>query len=230
MKKLIAIIAILALATSAFATESDPSETVGFVKYGCVITGGTDLNLVAYPMDAGFTNASDLGNDIGVCDVISKWDAAGQGWISTSYVPPMGWMGDFALDSGYPYMINVTAAVDVYIAGDLPTPPTFNLVITGGTDLNLIMLPLNQSSLSMASALGNDIGVCDVISKWDAAGQGWISASYVPPMGWMGDFAIGIGDPLMVNVTANTTWPTVPKGMLIINKNVNSKISKNLLK
>ena len=32
MKKLIAIIAILAFATTVFATESDPSETVGFVK------------------------------------------------------------------------------------------------------------------------------------------------------------------------------------------------------
>ncbi len=32
MKKLIVIITILALATTAFATESDPSETVGFVK------------------------------------------------------------------------------------------------------------------------------------------------------------------------------------------------------
>ncbi len=41
MKKLIAIIAIMTLATAAFAIESDPSETVGFVKYECVTTAGT---------------------------------------------------------------------------------------------------------------------------------------------------------------------------------------------
>ena len=108
-KRIIAIMVILAFATYAFATESDPSETVGFVKYECVITGETDLNLIAYPMDAGFTNASDLGNDIGVCDAVGKWDASGQGWIQASYVPPMGWMGDFAIDIGKPLMVNVTA-------------------------------------------------------------------------------------------------------------------------
>ncbi|TSA27756.1 hypothetical protein D4R71_01660 [bacterium] len=210
MKKLIAIIAILALATSAFATESDPSETVGFVKYVCVTTAGTDLNAVALPMDAGYTNASNLGDDIGVCDVVNKWDAATQGWVSATKLP-MGWTGDYAVENGYPYQINITSGVDVYIAGDLPTPPIFYLVTTSTTDLNFIMVPLTRSDLTMAGALGDDIGVCDVVNKWDSATQGWISATKLP-MGWTGDYAIDIGNPLMVNVTANTTWPP-PKGV-----------------
>ncbi len=57
MKKLIAIIAILTLATTAFAIESEPSETVGFVKYECVTTAGTNLNAVANAMDAGYAMA-----------------------------------------------------------------------------------------------------------------------------------------------------------------------------
>lgn len=210
MKKIIAIIAILALATTAFATESDPSETVGFVKYECVTTAGTDFNFVALPMDAGYAMASDLGDAIGSCDAVAEWDPTTQGWgQQANYVIPIGWLGDFAIQSGHAYMINVTANVDVYIAGDLPADPTFNLVTTTGTDFNFIMVPLSMSSLTTAGALGDDIGVCDAVADWDPTTQGWgQQANYVVPIGWLGDFAIDIGMPLMVNVTANTTWPT----------------------
>jgi hypothetical protein len=109
-------------------------------------------------------------------------------------------------------MINVTGNVDVYIAGDLPADPSFSLITTAGTDFNFIMVPLSMSSLTMAGALGDDIGVCDAVAAWDASIQGWgQQANYVVPIGWLGDFAIDIGMPLMVNVTSNTTWPTADK-------------------
>jgi len=234
MKKLIAIIAILALATTVFATESDPSATVGFVKYGCVITGGTDFNFVAIPMDAGYTMASDLGNAIGVCNAVAEWDPTGQGWgQQANYLNPPGiWLGDFALESGHAYMINVTAAVDVYIAGDLPADPVFNLVTTTGTDFNFIMVPLSMSAFNMAGLLGDDIGVCNSVADWDPTGQGWgQQANYLNPPGmWIGDFAIDIGQPLMVNVTANTTWPTADKAGNVKPVNVENNINQLRIK
>jgi len=212
MRKIIVFTILILFMGYLFALESAPSEVVGFVKYDCVTTTGTNLNLVTLSMDAGYANASDLGNAIGntICNTVSKWDVAGQGWIQASYVPPMGWGGDFALDPGYAYMINVTSNVDVYIDGGLITQPQYNLSTTTGTNLNLIMIPMDRSDLSMASNLGDDIGntICNTVSKWEALGQGWIQASYVPPMGWGGDFAISIADPLMINVTSNVTWPT----------------------
>ena len=213
MKKISLFCIFVLFLGSLMALESDPSDVVGFVKYPCVITTGTNLNLVTLSMDAGYTNASDLGNAIGntICNTVSKWDVAGQGWIQASYVPPMGWGGDFALTPGFAYMINVTSDVDVFINGDLINQPQYNLSTTTGTNLNLIMVPINRSDLAMASNLGDDIGntICNTVSKWDASGQGWIQASYVPPMGWGGDFAISIADPLMINVTSNTSWPIV---------------------
>jgi len=212
MKKIIAIIAILALATTVFATESDPSETVGFVKYPCVTTASTDFNFVAIPMDAGYTMASELGNAVGVCNAVASWDPTTQAWgQQANYLNPPGiWVGDFAIESGHAYMINVTANVDVYIAGDLPADPSFNLITTASTDFNFIMVPLSMSSFTMASDVGDDIGVCNAVASWDPTTQAWgQQANYLNPPGmWVGDFAIDIGKPLMVNVTADTTWPT----------------------
>jgi len=227
MKKLIAIIAILALATAVFATESDPSATVGFVKYECVTTASTNFNFVALPMDAGYTMASELGDAIGSCDAVAEWDPTIQGWgQQASYVIPIGWLNDFAIESGHAYMINVTSNVDVYIAGDLPADPTFNLVTTASTNFNFIMVPLSMSSFTMASDIGDDIGVCDAVASWDASIQGWgQQASYVIPIGWLNDFAIDIGQPLMVNVTGAAIWPTTDKGMIV--KPVNVKKNSN---
>lgn len=208
MKKTIALIVILAFATYAFALESLPSETVGFVKYVCVTTAGTDLNAVALPLDAGYINASDLGDDIGVCDVVSKWVTISQGWFSAVRLMPGMWSNNFPVENGYPYQINITSNVDVYIAGDVPTPPTFDLDTTSTTDLNFIMVPLTKSALTMAGALGDDIGVCDVVSKWIPSSQGWFSAVRLMPGMWSNNFSVDIGNPLMVNVTANTTWPS----------------------
>jgi len=204
MKRLLVIGMVLVFASSMFALESDPSEVVGYVTYGCETTDGTDLNFIALPMNSGYVMASALGDAIGACDVVNVWDPAGQGWLSASDLGFM-WAGDFALNAGYSYMVNVTADTDVYIYGGMITQPTYNLVTTDGTDLNSIMVPVT-SIFGMASELGNDIGVCDVVNNWDATGQGWLSASDLGFM-WAGDFAIEIGMPLMVNVTADVTWP-----------------------
>ena len=194
---------------SLFALESDPSDVVGYIKYPCVTTATTNLNFVTNSMDAGYVMASDLGNAITGCDVVNYWDAASQGWAGATYIG--FWLGDFALNAGWPYMVNVTAGTDFYSAGGLYDPvPTFTLVTTATTDLNAISLKLSRSDLTMAGAVGDDIGVCDVVNYWDAPSQGWAGATYIGF--WLGDFAVAIGDPLMVNVTSGTVWgsTTVP--------------------
>ena len=206
-------------ATNVTRTESAPSDVHGFIKYECIQTAGTDLNFIALPMDAGYTNASDLGDDIGDCDAISKWDANNQAWVQASKLP-FGWAGDFTLSDGNAYMVNVTDNVNVYIDGPmLSSQPTFDLVATAGTDINSLMLRLDKSGLNLASLLGDDIGVCDAVSNWNALNQAWVQASKLP-FGWAGDFAILIGDPLMVNVTENTTWPST---RMITTKTISQK-------
>lgn len=208
MKKILVLGILVLFVSAVFALESDPSDVVGYVKYECVTTEGTNSNFIALPMDAGFTLASEVGSDIGVCDAVSYWDASNQGWVqATDLGFPLGWVGDFAVAPGAPLMIGITSNVDYYVAGDLPIPASYTLVTTEGTNSNSIMIPLNQT-FTLASEVGTDIGVCDAVSYWDAVNQGWTQATDLGfPLGWVGDFGVAIADPLMVGVTAGTTWP-----------------------
>lgn len=210
MKKLLILLLLLGI-VSLYALESDPSDTVGFVKYSCVTTSTTNLNFIAMSMEAGYANASDLGAAYSNVNAVSKWDASTQSWTQAS-AGPFGWANDFALQDGYAYMIGVTANTDVFIAGGMITQPQYNMVTTSTTNLNAIMLPMNRSDLANASDLGGDIGSCDAVSKWEASSQSWTQAS-AGPFGWANDFAISIGNPYMVGVTANVTWPTTAKNL-----------------
>ena len=234
MKKLLASMVIVLFISSLFAVESDPSTVVGYVEYGLtfnVALEDTDLNFIALPMDAGYTLASGVGTDVGVCDVVSYWDAASQQWSSATDLGfPLGWVGDFAVATGDPLMVNVTADVNFYVAGDLPAAANYSLIFNAAledTDLNAIMVPLDQT-FTLASGVGTDIGVCDVVSYWDAASQQWSSATDLGfPLGWVGDFAVTIADPLMVNVTGAASWPTA---LLMSNEQAQTKIVNTNLK
>ena len=224
----ITVLLVLSL-TFLIALESDPSETVGFIKYGLVTTATTNSNVVCVSLDNGVTTAQALANEIGapgVVDGVSKFNSATQSWETVTYsfvpVPPPGawqWSGDFAISNGDVLMVNVTADTDYYCAGSLFGDPTYNLVTTATTNSNTVMLPLSKSALATAQAMANDIGVAgivDGVSEFVSATQSWNTVTYsfvpVPPPGawqWSGDFGISIGSGYMVNVTADTTWPTI---------------------
>ncbi|MCF7867395.1 MAG: hypothetical protein K9N09_01735 [Candidatus Cloacimonetes bacterium] len=228
MKRLLILTMMCALIGSMVALESDPSEVVGYVKYECVTTTTTDMNLVSVALDNGVTTAQDLAAEIGaagVVDAVSKWDEATQSWQQVTYsfipVPPPGgfaWSGNFDIVNGDVLAVNVTSDVDYYCAGSIPADPVYNLITTTTTDANLVMLPLSMSSLSNAQDLANDIGAAgdvDAVSSWDAATQSWQQVTYsfipVPPPGgyaWSGNFDIEIGKGYMINMTTNTTWPS----------------------
>jgi len=209
MKKLLVLGILVLFVSAVFALESDPSDVVGYVKYGCVTTAGTNLNSIAIPMDAGYVMASDLGAAYPSIDVVYAWNSGTQAWDAATNIGMM-WLGDFALQDGYSYMVNATAATDVYLAGGMIVQPNYSLVTTAGTNLNYLMVPMDRSDLTMASHLGIDIGVCDVVYAWNSGTQAWDAATDIGMM-WLGDFAIAIGDPLMINVTADTTWPVIAR-------------------
>ena len=128
MKKLIAIIAILALATSAFATESDPSETVGFVKLQCNAGDYTPFALpftfyVAHP-----TPTMALDDIIGaqftggvapfLSDQIKDINTGASGWYNTG---TGSWtLANFTANHGnYANVLSTHPAVDMYLAGQV---------------------------------------------------------------------------------------------------------------
>lgn len=236
MKRMLFICTVICLSGSLIALESAPSEVVGYVKYECVTTSTTDMNLVCIVFDNGITTAQDLAAAVGadgLVDAVSKWNPSTQSWDQVTYsqlpFPPYNWVwsDNFDVSNGDVLAVNVTADVDYYCAGAVGSDPVYNLVTTDATDANLIMLPLSESSLSNAQALANDIGaagVVDAVSKWDPVYQSWNQVTYsqlpFPPYNWAwsDNFDIMIGEGYMVNMTENRTWPVIEFGDSINNK------------
>jgi hypothetical protein len=190
-----------------FALESEPSETVGYVKYECLTTAtSTNLNVVALPMDTDITNVTDLANELGVADQIAVWNQAGQNWNASAPIGP-SWIPNTDLSPGDVVLVSVTSAVDFYCAGALPDPAQYNLVYnSGNTSLNTIMIPLNRSDIIDVTTLAGSIGVADQIAVWNQAGQNWNASAPIGPS-WIPNTGLDIAHPVLISVTGNLTWP-----------------------
>ena len=206
MKKFILPLLLLLFVGSIMAVESEPSDVVGYVKYDLVAGNNT----IALPMDQPYAFASEIGDAIGAAAVL-YFNTATQAWES-AYATPFGWSGDFAVTNGQALWITVDSAGSFYSLGNMPeTIPTYSLVAGN----NMIMLPLNESALNLASLVGDDIGATAVL-HFNVATQAWESA-YATPFGWSGDFDTAIGDPLWITTDTAGTWPA-PAGRAIQSK------------
>lgn len=201
MKKLLLPLLLILSISFLAAYESDPSAVVGYVKYDLVAGN----NMVALPMTCPWSMASELGATFGgTVDQIFYWDATTQAFVGAFDVGFM-WDNDFPIATNAVLMINSSAAGSFYSAGALPAPATYSLVAGNNT----LMIPLNKSTLAMASDLGAELaaGSVDQIFKWDAASQAFAGASDLGFM-WDNDFAIGIAMPLMAYAYTPISWPS----------------------
>ena len=206
MKKFILPLLLLLFVGSIMAVESEPSAVVGYVKYDLVAGNNT----IALPMDQPYALASEIGDAIGA-NAVAYFNSATQEWESAN-ATPFGWYGDFAVTNGQALWISVDSAGSFYSLGNMPeTIPTYSLVAGN----NMIMLPLNESALNLASLVGDDIGATDV-AYFNSATQEWESINSTP-FGWSGDFDTAIGDPLWVSTDTAGTWPA-PAGRAIQSK------------
>lgn len=188
--------------------------------------GSTQYNWIALPLhDATLVMASDLkahieANSNGTVTVVTveQWNSIGQTYQTFTTIPfPFG---DFALAVGGVYRVSVTGnggtPVVWSMVGDVPDPSEFSYTLreTPGFDYNWIMLPLQKGNLTMASQLVADINANShppvtviTVEQWNAVAQSWLTYTTVPfPMG---DFALHIGYPYRVTVSASSpgTWP-----------------------
>jgi len=76
-----------------------------------------------------------------------------------------------------------------------------------GTDINFVGNPFNKG-INTASELGTYMGTSNVntISKWDEDNQGWVSAGYIPDVGWVNDFEIGSHGCYMIGAVQNFSF------------------------
>lgn len=207
MKRFILPLMLLLFVGTIFAVESDPSEVVGYVKYDCV----PGLNFVAMPMVDGYSYTSEVADAYNVgddnIDTINIWNNETQAWDSALNYGGGFWDPDLEVGPGSTLYFNTSAPFAFYSIGSLPiTNATFNIV----PGLNTIMIPLNQSALTLTSEVGLSIGdgeFIDTINSWNNDTQAWDSALNYGGGFWDPDFPVSIGMPLFINSGDSTTWP-----------------------
>ena len=128
MKKLIAIIAILAFATTVFATESDPSETVGFIKIDADV-GYTPFGLPFTFYDALHAQTMALDDIIGAqftgspippqSDQIIDINTGAYGTYNSVASAWVGMTSFTANHAQYAYVLSGHPNVDMYLAGQV---------------------------------------------------------------------------------------------------------------
>jgi hypothetical protein len=201
------VLCLFLLSVPVFALESEPSETVGYVRYECQTTASsTNLNIIALPMDSDITNVTELADEIGVADQIAVWDQSNQAWDASAYIFG-SWQPNTTLFPGDVILVSVTSEVDFYSAGALPDPAQYNLVtVPGNTNLNTIMIPLNRDDIIDVTTLATSVGVADQIAVWDHAVQTWDASAYIFGS-WNPNNPLEIAYPVLISVTTDTTWP-----------------------
>ena len=203
MKKIVITSFLVLFLFSLMATESEPSDVVGFVKYE--LTAG-DYNMIAVPMEITFAcadpanpMASDLAAEIGSsCNRLLYWNTVTSSWKTYTGASAT----DFAIQPGDALMVNLNAGNDVefYSTGS----KVADVSTTFAIDYNMLMLPLNHPEITLASELEASIGV-DVVDRiffWDTTTSGWRTYTGASAT----DFAISIGDALIIKATQVSTW------------------------
>ena len=207
-----------------FGLTSGISNRVGEVEFDLVETVNLDFNWIALPLDASLSLASTLATNIqsnssaGVSvATVEQWNAIGQNYQTYVKGPPSS--GDFALQvgNGYRVTVDVTSGSSVIWAqlGNVPAASSYSYTLreTAGSDINWIMLPLDQSIITQASGLklqidanANPATTVSTVERWNVVGQNY--QTYAPPSG---DFNIQIGCPYRVTVDVlsgtSSVWP-----------------------
>lgn len=208
MKKLLLPLLLVLLISMLAAVESDPSEVVGYVKYDCV----PGLNFVAMPMDDGLMLTSEVGAVYNVADeyidTINMWNSDTQAWDFAVNYGGGFWDPDLEVGTGYVLYFNTSAAFPFYSMGNMPAQEaTYNIV----AGLNTVMIPLNQSALTLTSEVGATIGdgeYVDTINLWNSDTQAWDFAVNYGGGFWDPDLDVAIGMPLYLNSADVATWPS----------------------
>jgi hypothetical protein len=203
MKKMLLSL-VLVISMLAFAAESAPSATVGYVKY--TTPANNNYNFLALAVNPGYASSSNLGDAIAGCNQVSWYDEANQVW-KASGKGVFGWTFPFSVYTNFPYMVYTTTAGTYINAGPVVDLVPYTLVVPT-TGYNDIMHPYTKSGtlFDSSSEIGDNITTCNQVSWYDTANQVW-KASGKGVFGWTFPFATEPTKPLMVNVTAGSTWP-----------------------
>jgi hypothetical protein len=150
------------------------------------------------------TNASQLTGKIPGCTSVALWNSEYQGY--EQYVPDLGF-NNFSINMGHPYYVHVTEDTTITFVGNI-TSPSFNLITTGSTNFNEIMVPLDKTNITTAAELCADISGSNCVAYWDAGANPQGFKQYYTALPGFNNFDVRVGYPYYVNVTSNVVWPS----------------------
>ncbi|MEA3397735.1 MAG: hypothetical protein U9R05_09775, partial [Chloroflexota bacterium] len=165
----------------------------------------TNINTVGFIFtNTGITMAHELGTSVGDCDMVSKWVVDTQSYLSHPMDIPT--YNNFDLEVGEVYFVSVTADHDFTLTGKVPSSLSISLITTDPdkTNITAVGLPESKASLTDAHELGQNIGDCDMVSKWVVDTQSYLSHPMAIPT--YNNFTIEWGQGYFVSVTSNTEW------------------------
>jgi hypothetical protein len=200
--------------------KSAASNQVGEYDNSLQVTTGTDYTWISVCLGGtGLVMASDLeahieANSSPACDcyTISEWNSTAQNYTTYTTIPIP--LGDFALEAGHAYRVEVsTNSVWTQVGDVLPSDSvSFDLSATTGTDYTWISIPMHLATLDSTSDLeahieANSSPACDcyTISEWNSTAQNYTTYTTIPfPIG---NYSVTAGKPYRVEVNTNTVWP-----------------------
>ena len=207
MKKMIVSL-MLIISMFAFAAESAPSATVGYVKFTNVLNATlSDFNHITLPLTNGWTAANLIDPTSTNISSIAKYYPATQTYKTCSRVGSI-WTNSFKTYPGDMLIVNAKTNHDMIVAGTLNALPNDSLLFsTTLSDFNHVMMRLNKTaittSLQLATNMGGNISS---IARWINTSQSYKTSSKVGSI-WTNAFTdLAITQPLIVNATANYIW------------------------
>jgi len=158
---------------------------------------GAGFSLVSVPFsDTSIADAETLAKGIPNCTAVWYWDAAAQNW---SGHPKGTIIRNFAVVPGGVYLASVSGAGTFSQEG---TWASVSYAIKKG--YNLVSLPNSQQSVTTAEELVQAVANCTAVWQWDTDAQSW----YGHPKGTIiKNFDVHVGQPYLINVTADGVWP-----------------------
>jgi hypothetical protein len=211
---LIASLTLMVIALNS--SVSEPSVAYGVRAFGLDVAenANTRYFYISYPFDMGYLSVGDIDPEGQAISIISEYNNSYSKWVSTSFLPDIGWVTNFNIKKGGAYSVYAHSdnAKSLGFAGKYELLPPYNLTSLSGQfyykGLNFIMMPQEKYSLNTAVKLGNDMIKCDMISKRHYLTNEQLSAYYdTLSFVWDSDFPMNVTDPFFVNVRSSQIWP-----------------------
>ena len=162
-----------------FGFEGDPVfadsliEDPRTISYECITTDSTSYNFIALPYDAGFAEAGDLDPEGENLNAVGSWIRGEGVWQSAVHHPYFGWINNFDVRIGQPYMINAINSFNFTVTGDSVQIPPYEFI---PSVVNSFMIPLNRTSAQDTRDIWDEPGF-DISSLfgYNSENQNWNS-------------------------------------------------------